>query len=109
MKTMFEFSTGFLCPQCGRGFAMMCTLKRHIKTTHTNVKPFACKNCPLKFKTKCSVNAHMNMVHDNTNTKCKCDLCGAILMSPYSLNRHMSKNLKQNFEYLFSEWIINEP
>lgn len=87
---MFQFSTGFLCSQCGRGFVTSSGLNSHIKISHSNARPFACEKCPSKFKMKVDLTKHIDRIH--TNKKYECNTCGRFMGSSYSLKMHISKS-----------------
>ena len=33
------------CPHCGRGFTLKANMQRHIRSVHSDEKPFACAEC----------------------------------------------------------------
>ena len=64
----------FECHLCERKFAQLGMLKTHL-TTHSDARPYKCKLCDKWFKTKGSVKGHMNSMHSNVKRHI-CKICG---------------------------------
>ncbi|KAI8849916.1 hypothetical protein BC829DRAFT_359159, partial [Chytridium lagenaria] len=46
------------CHECGGKFQRKHDLLRHVRTRHTQEKPFKCPNCPLAFARSDSLKKH---------------------------------------------------
>ena len=47
------------CEECGKSFTDTYYLKSHIKTVHSNARPFSCSICSKSFKEKKVLKGHM--------------------------------------------------
>lgn len=55
---------GFVrCPQCGRPYRWVTTLKRHLKYECGKEAQLRCPFCTLKFKHKSSLTRHIQNIH----------------------------------------------
>ncbi|XP_055310009.1 serine-rich adhesin for platelets-like [Sitodiplosis mosellana] len=49
----------YVCIECGMRCIKPCTLKKHIRTVHSDVRPYTCRHCMFSFKTKGNLTKHM--------------------------------------------------
>lgn len=63
----------FKCSECGVGFNIKSSLKRHFRTLHSDEKPYLCKLCAKRYKTKRGVAQHEST--HTTNLPFKCESC----------------------------------
>ena len=91
MKTHSE------CEQCGQFFVQKTNLIRHMKTVHTNNKPFQCKECDATFSRSDGLTDHMQIhikhmkTHSEESDKKQhqCEQCGDFFAQKGNLTRHI--------------------
>lgn len=102
-KTCSTGTTVFKCDLCMQeGFANSITLKNHIRSKHSDERPFACEHCPLRFATSMALSGHRVRKH-NLNKAGEfvpkkmfpCGLCGKLLTTRTKLAQHV-KNIHGN-------------
>ena len=57
----------YKCEKCGKEFAQMRNIMRHVKTVHEGIKDYKCKECGNYFGAKQTLQRHMKTEH-NLNT-----------------------------------------
>ncbi|CAK9802908.1 Longitudinals lacking protein, isoforms A/B/D/L [Anthophora quadrimaculata] len=68
-SSVFSFRpTGFVrsrftCQQCGRGYTMLCNLRRHMKWECGGKRQFPCYYCSYSFTQKTSLQRHLTAIH----------------------------------------------
>ncbi|XP_076546440.1 uncharacterized protein LOC143305703 [Osmia lignaria lignaria] len=55
--------TRFTCQQCGRGYTMLCNLRRHMKWECGGKRQFPCYYCSYSFTQKTSLQRHLTAIH----------------------------------------------
>ena len=81
----------FTCETCGKHFAGIQTLKRHLNM-HVNPEPFSCPVCKRGFQTKFACNEHKKThidLSDRVQDRIKCDRCDKTFQWKSSLRRHL--------------------
>ncbi|KAF3427033.1 hypothetical protein E2986_13550 [Frieseomelitta varia] len=53
----------FTCQQCGRGYTMLCNLRRHINRECGGKRQFPCFYCGYSFTQKTSLQRHVIAIH----------------------------------------------
>ncbi|XP_041931174.1 zinc finger and SCAN domain-containing protein 12-like [Alosa sapidissima] len=76
-----------VCPQCGRSFAHMHVLKRHL-VVHSGLRPHACGFCGKRFSLRDSLRRHQR-IHTGERPY-GCQLCGKRFTQRTHLNIHLS-------------------
>lgn len=67
--------TSHECSHCQKRFDRKAHLKRHLKHTHTNLKPFACDLCDYRSSARGDLNKHL-LVHSEPSFQCaQCNKC----------------------------------
>lgn len=84
------------------GFVNSVTLKNHVRTKHTDERPFACEYCPAKYSTSMSLSMHRARKHNVNKAgefvpkkRFPCPKCGNILTDRTKLLRHI-KTVHEN-------------
>lgn len=62
------------CDQCNKEFNLLCTLNRHLKTVHSETRPFVCEECGKDYKVLAALKRHMEFHSGETITCVPCDL-----------------------------------
>jgi len=75
------------CDICGIQVFNKNTLKTHIMTIHTKLKPHKCKDCNYECVTRGQLNRHRKSLH-NTEPKLPCSICGKLLPHEQALKIH---------------------
>ena len=75
-------SRGFRCKICSKVIKSLDRYKEHI-ASHSESE-FLCRKCHASFQTKEDYSKHREDKH-----ACKCEICGRIYSSKYSLRSHM--------------------
>lgn len=57
-------SSRFTCRKCGRGYTMLCNLRRHMKWECGGKRFFPCYYCSKSFTQKTSLQRHLTGVHN---------------------------------------------
>ena len=85
----------YICPMCGREFAKMDRLKRHIRS-HMR-KKFECATCEKSFLNQERLDNHMALHTDPKPFKCK--ICNKCFPKTTYLNAHVARhNAERKFE-----------
>lgn len=85
-----------MCHMCGKIFKYPESLRRHLKTVHSDERPFKCHLCTSSFNRNHNLTIHIKVVHQRQRVYVKkhvprlCDYCGKVLLSPRSLEEHIS-------------------
>jgi hypothetical protein len=69
----------FKCDQCERIFSVQSNLRRHIRTVHSDNRPFVCRLCGKTFNQHCNLKRHLKIHSAEELT-----LAGAELSNPTS-------------------------
>lgn len=85
------------CEECGQeGFATKYTLRDHIRSRHSDDRPYACEYCPARFPTAMSRLGHRKDKHQLTKEgetlkrpKWVCQECGKVLTTKVKLEAHV--------------------
>ncbi|ESO93258.1 hypothetical protein LOTGIDRAFT_65785, partial [Lottia gigantea] len=76
------------CQYCDKPFGTMGKVKRHIITTHTNIRPFKCLQCGKEFADKSNLRGH-EKIHSGSERQFKCTLCEKSFRQKAHLTSHM--------------------
>ncbi|XP_065206127.1 zinc finger protein 62 homolog [Planococcus citri] len=85
-----------MCHICGKIFKYPESLRRHLKTVHSDERPFKCHQCTSSFNRNHNLTIHIKVVHQRQKVYEKkhvprlCDYCGKVLLSARSLEEHIS-------------------
>ncbi len=85
-----------MCHICGKIFQYPESLGRHLKTVHSDERPFKCPLCSSSFNRNHNLTIHIKVVHQRQQIYVKkhiprlCDYCGKVLLSARSLEEHIS-------------------
>uniref|UniRef100_A0A1B0CXE2 C2H2-type domain-containing protein n=2 Tax=Lutzomyia longipalpis TaxID=7200 RepID=A0A1B0CXE2_LUTLO len=95
VKVMHTHESLGVCEYCGRGFATLTHLRRHI-TVHTGERPFKCdyKDCGQSFREKTSF-----IVHQRRHTGEKpyqCEICGKSFKDQSTRKIHYRQHTGEN-------------
>uniref|UniRef100_A0A182Q9G1 Protein krueppel n=1 Tax=Anopheles farauti TaxID=69004 RepID=A0A182Q9G1_9DIPT len=74
------------CEECGRRFARLCELRRHVRIYHSTDKPFKCEPCEKTFLSSQSYREHMD-AHSNVR-RFECDICDKKFVRRRNLVNH---------------------
>jgi len=78
------------CKICGASFSRKYELKRHLKSTHLELRDFECPLCSSKFKRKQHLDTHHQQVHEkNKGVVFHCHLCDKKFTADSSRRRHL--------------------
>ena len=80
------------CEECGKVFKKRNKLNRHIKETHTDIKPYTCTECGADFKRNSHLTRHKNLKHSDENKSfvCSIDNC----FQKFSIKQHLDRHIK---------------
>lgn len=59
----------YVCVQCHKSFAYLCTLRSHLRA-HSSERPFSCDACDQRFKQSSNLRKHVRLHH-----RAKCNQC----------------------------------
>lgn len=77
------------CGSCPSSFAQMADLRKHVRTVHEGLRPFACDICHKRFGEKGNLSKHKKSVHENERPFA-CSLCPAAFAFRDGLARHIN-------------------
>ncbi|XP_044599471.1 zinc finger protein 236-like isoform X2 [Cotesia glomerata] len=83
------------CPECGRKFARMASLKSHL-ALHEKEEHLFCKECEDVFPTKTQLEAHLKLHNEkwSTDDVKKCKLCNKQFTQPALYRIHIREHYK---------------
>lgn len=81
-----NLQVGKSCPTCGKEFATIPKLTRHIKT-HASILPYKCEVCQKGFSHSGNFKVHMRM--HNNERPFACNLCDKACRQQQDLEKHM--------------------
>ncbi|KAJ6645700.1 UPF0314 protein [Pseudolycoriella hygida] len=110
------------CPKCGKSLSSKLCLRRHIKATHSDGRPFECNVCKMKFQDSPNLRRH-TLLHSckkpifllppinripllADKIPFKCDVCGKPFKTQKYLKRH--KQIHSNNRPSFKCDITND-
>ncbi|BHF83242.1 hypothetical protein SprV_0802638400 [Sparganum proliferum] len=76
-----------ICPTCGRAFVREDKLRRHIRSIHSDERPFVCEVCSKAFARKDKLQEHAR--HHNRDITFPCPACNEVFLMRSLLNRHL--------------------
>lgn len=82
-------------PQCEASFSTQKMINRHIKTVHSENRPFSCDKCLSTFKSKSALTQHNNA--HATDKAFHCSQCSSAFVSQDRLNQHMQMHNPVDF------------
>ena len=87
------------CDKCPKTFKSSRILQTHLSKVHNfhQLKRFQCMKCPKSFDFENHLKHHLNN-HDIKTKELYCDQCDMICSNRSSLNYHMQKHLKSNYD-----------
>ncbi|XP_057656116.1 zinc finger protein OZF-like isoform X1 [Diorhabda carinulata] len=86
MKT-HEDTRPFLCEICNKSFKIHSNLERH-KRIHFGIKPYSCTYCDKVYRQLENLTLHIRTSHTN-DRPFLCNICGKAYVNSTRLNRHM--------------------
>ena len=88
LMTQHGFEKNIPCPQCGKKFAAVKHLRRHL-VTHTQIRKFTCNVCGKTFARHNNLGQHMV---SHRPPRHKCFVCGKMfLYKSAGLNTHLKQ------------------
>lgn len=63
------------CEYCDAWFLHSSKLTRHLKTVHSEERPFKCDVCEKTFKIRDSLTSHQRVVHEGKKQQYRCQYC----------------------------------
>lgn len=81
----------YLCTLCPAKFVCKSDVLKHIRSTHTNPRPFQCPKCPRRLRSKFDLTEHDN-VHEGIKPYA-CQECGLRYHHKVSLQMHAKSHL----------------
>ncbi|XP_012255083.2 zinc finger protein 23-like isoform X5 [Athalia rosae] len=81
----------YLCTLCPAKFVCKSDVLKHIRSTHTNPRPFQCPKCPRRLRSKFDLIEHDN-VHEGIKPY-SCSECGLRYHHKVSLQMHAKSHL----------------
>ena len=89
----------FPCPECGRCFTALGSVKNHVKLIHKGIKDFSCDQCGEKFAKRIYLEDHVQMKHTEEgrarNWFCEYPGCGQAFYKKGHLDRHVIIHSKE--------------
>lgn len=82
-------ATIFPCPECGKRFNYLSTMKRH-QAVHMKEKCFSCTICDKKFAQRRYVRSHMEIKHQIEENFYRCGKCGSDFTYQWQLKKHLA-------------------
>ncbi|XP_071445676.1 zinc finger protein ZFP2-like isoform X2 [Hetaerina americana] len=85
----------FVCPQCGKSFANLCYMNKHIRVTHKREvceRKYECEVCKMSFAKRGNLERHAT-VHKGVRSF-SCERCGKAFFHHSELQAHLSNHLK---------------
>ena len=110
-----------ICAICAKEFKTSGNMNKHIRASHTDIKPFKCSSCNSSFKTNSCLNQHSirnhtapipcdqcnrivndmkrhkNEVHNTFTDQYKCNMCQKKFRRKGYLKSHMSVHKSQTY------------
>ncbi|CAH1776925.1 unnamed protein product, partial [Owenia fusiformis] len=87
-----------VCAECGKEFTKMRQLNKHMKTAHSDERPYKCDACPKAFKQQDKLKDHVNRIHKKI-TKCiQCEFCAELFSSNAALRKHTLTRHDPNYQ-----------
>jgi len=77
----------YRCPRCRASFPLKQFLEAHIRSAHSEIRPFQCKVCHIRFATRGNVNRHTRNVHKQRQYCCA--WCEGSFATRFDLRRHI--------------------
>jgi hypothetical protein len=81
------------CDQCMKTFKSVKGLEVHMKTSHSDERPFACDKCEFRAKQSVILRRHIERIHKKLANH-MCNQCGENFYSSYELKLHAEKSSK---------------
>ncbi len=82
---------------CNIAFAWQSNYKRHLKSVHERIKPYACSECPYKFTAAADLKRHQHSKHAQTKY-IPCNLCQKTFKCERGFRRHMERHSEEKFK-----------
>jgi KRAB domain-containing zinc finger protein len=78
------------CDQCMKTFKSVKGLDYHMKTSHSDERPFACDKCEFRAKQSGLLQRHIERIHKKLYNH-MCNHCGKTFYTAFSLKLHVEK------------------
>ena len=82
-------ASGYACSHCEKELSSASSLRRHIRSKHSDHSPFTCDNCCHTFKRRDMLRRHIMTTHSNTG-KVPCSTCGKAFRRDYFHSTHLT-------------------